>query len=79
MLASIFGFVVLPVSGVSAESPTPIEVRVIGYSMNNEPLIAKRFGAPGGKVVVAVGSIHGNEKTGIRIVREMQLRPVAQE
>lgn len=79
MLASIFGFVVLPVSGVSAESPTPIEVRVIGYSMNNEPLIVKRFGAPGGKVVVAVGSIHGNEKTGIRIVREMQLRPVAQE
>lgn len=79
VLASIFGFVVLPASGVSAESPTPIEVRVIGYSVNNEPLIAKRFGTLGGKVVVAVGSIHGNEKSGIQIVRELQLRPVAQE
>jgi murein peptide amidase A len=79
VLASISGFVVLPVSSVSAESPTPIEVRVIGYSVNNEPLIAKRFGTPGGKVVVAVGSIHGNEKTGIRIVREMQLQPVSPE
>jgi len=79
VLASISGFVVPPVSSVSAESPTPIEVRVIGYSVNNEPLIAKRFGTPGGKVVVAVGSIHGHEKTGIRIVREMQLQPVSPE
>ena len=77
VLASISGFVVLPASGVSAESQVLIEVRVIGYSVNNEPLIAKRFGTPGGKVVVAVGSIHGNEKTGIRIVREMQLQPVS--
>ena len=57
VLASIFGFVVLPASGVSAESPTPIEVRVIGYSVNNEPVIAKRFGTPGGKVVGAVSSM----------------------
>ena len=49
VLASISGFVVPPVSSVSAESPTPIEVRVIGYSVNNEPLIAKRFGTPGGR------------------------------
>ena len=62
VLASIFGFVVLPASGVSAESQVLIEVRVIGYSVNNEPLIAKRFGTPGGKVVVVVGSIHGHEK-----------------
>lgn len=49
VLASIFGFVVLPASGVSAESQVLIEVRVIGYSVNNEPLMAKRFGTPGGK------------------------------
>ena len=77
VLASIFGFVVLPASGVSAESQVLIEVRVIGYSVNNEPLIAKRFGTPGGKVVVVVGSIHGHEKTGIQIVRELQLQPVS--
>jgi hypothetical protein len=35
VLASFFGFVVLSVNDVSAESPTPIEVRVIGYSVNN--------------------------------------------
>ena len=79
VLASIFGFVVLPVSGVYAESPEPIEVRVIGYSVNNESLLAKRFGTPRGKVMVVVGSIHGHEKTGIQIVCGLQLQPVSPE
>ena len=67
-------------SGIDiTELPIPIEVKVVQASVNNEPLIAERFGTPGGKVVVAVGSIHGHEKTGIQIVRELQLQPVSTE
>jgi protein MpaA len=44
-----------------------IESRVLGTSVQGRSIIATRFGTPGGKVVVVVGSIHGNEKSGMVI------------
>lgn len=53
-----------------------VETRVIGASSSNRPIVTHRRGTPGGKVVIVVGSIHGNERSGMRIVREMRRQPV---
>jgi protein MpaA len=53
-------------------SKPPIqEILVIGYSTKGVPVIAKRYGNLGGKVVVAIGSIHGNEKSGLSITKAL--------
>lgn len=44
-----------------------IEARVIGTSVNGYKLVAQRYGAGTGKVVVAMGQIHGNEPGGMMI------------
>jgi protein MpaA len=49
-------------------APRVIEQRTIGTSWQGRPIVAYRLGTPGGKVVLAVGSIHGDEQTGIEIV-----------
>ncbi len=49
---------------------------VIGLSVEKRPIIARRYGALDGKPVLAVGSIHGNEQSGIAIVRALARSPV---
>lgn len=71
LLASMLGLVMLPVSDLDPETAYRPEVRAIGKSVQERPLVAHRYGTPGGKVVVAIGSIHGHEKSGIRIAREL--------
>lgn len=41
---------------------------VIGTSVNGRPIIARRFGNAFGAPVLAVGSVHGNERSGLQIV-----------
>lgn len=44
---------------------------VIGTSVNGRPIIARRFGDAFGVPVLAVGSVHGNERSGLQIVRAL--------
>jgi murein peptide amidase A len=53
--------------------PTPPRVlpqEVIGMSAQGRPIIAYHVGGtPGGKVVLAIGAIHGDEQTGIEVIQ----------
>ena len=49
-----------------------IEQRAVGTSVQGRPITAYRLGTPGGKVVLAVGSIHGDEQAGIEIVEYLR-------
>ena len=62
---------VAPVPEVPA-APRVIEERQIGTSVEGRPIIAYRLGTPGGIVVLAVGSIHGDEQAGIEIVEHVR-------
>lgn len=55
----------------AAASPEPAESRVIGTSVQGRSITAHRYGPAGGTPVLAVGSIHGNEKAGIPLVRRI--------
>lgn len=59
-----------PADASAAPTRTPDETRVIGYSVKKRPIVASRYGS-GAKVIVAVGSVHGNEKSGLPIVRDI--------
>jgi peptidoglycan hydrolase-like protein with peptidoglycan-binding domain len=52
------------------------EVRLLGPSVLGAPIRAYRFGTPGGRVVVVVGSIHGDEQAGLQIARYLQSQAV---
>ncbi len=43
------------------------ETRIIARTVQGRGVVAYRLGTPGGKVVLAVGSIHGNEMGGLRM------------
>jgi protein MpaA len=49
-----------------------IETREIGTSIEGRPLTAYRLGTPGGKVVLVVGSIHGDEQAGIEVAEHVR-------
>ena len=57
----------------SAQAPRaePTETRVIGSSVQGRSITARRYGPVDGVPVLAVGSIHGNEKSGIPLVRRI--------
>jgi protein MpaA len=53
----------------AATGPRALPQEVIGTSAQGRPIVAYHVGGtPGGKVVLAIGSIHGDEQTGIEIV-----------
>jgi protein MpaA len=57
-----------PTPAPAPVAPRFLEERQIGTSYQGRPIVAYRVGTPGGKVVLAVGSIHGDEQAGIEIV-----------
>jgi hypothetical protein len=57
-----------PAARAGLTAPRIIEQRDIGTSVEGRPITAYRLGTPGGKVVLAIGSIHGDEQTGIEVV-----------
>ncbi|MDQ3739245.1 MAG: peptidoglycan-binding protein [Actinomycetota bacterium] len=61
--------------GGSSYTPThyPIETRTLGRSVNGHKITAWRYGTPGGKVVVAMGQIHGNEPGGTMIAAYLRV------
>lgn len=48
----------------------------IGYSLEGRPIIAERIGAAGGRKVLVIGVIHGNEDAGTQIVDELRQRAI---
>gem|GEM_PF-226984 len=58
--------------GEQIELQTP--VFDIGYSVEGRPIVAERVGAAGGRKVLVIGVIHGNEDAGIQIVDELRQR-----
>lgn len=62
--------VLVPTSLRTARAAWPEETRIIGTSQNGREILAWRFGS-GAKVVVAVGQIHGNERSGIAVAKKI--------
>ena len=50
--------------------------RIIGMSIEDRPIIAQRFGTLGGRRVLVIGVIHGNEDAGAQIVDALRTSPV---
>jgi murein peptide amidase A len=48
------------------------DVVEVGTSVLGAPILAERFGTPGGRRVLVIGVIHGNEQAGADIVRELR-------
>jgi len=48
----------------------------IGYSAGGRPIVAERLGDPGGRRVLVIGAIHGDEDDGVAIVDELRRRDV---
>ena len=51
--------------------PELIETRQLGESVEGRPIVAERRGTPGGRVVLVIGVIHGNENDGLAIVERL--------
>lgn len=49
---------------------------IVGMSIEGRPIVAERFGTPGGRRVLVIGVIHGNEDAGVQIVGALRTRPV---
>jgi len=66
--------------GFSEYEPThhPIETRDLGESVRGYKIRAWRYGTPGGKVVVAMGQIHGNEPGGAMISAYLRVKGAPQ-
>ncbi len=60
--------------------PGPLELTDdivgLGYSVEGRPIIAERYGTPGGRRMLVIGAIHGDEDAGLAIVEELRRRPV---
>ena len=48
------------------------DMRVIGHSVEGRDIVAYRSGEPGGRVVLVVGSTHGNEPKGVDVARRIR-------
>ena len=55
--------------------PNVVEQRVIGTSVQGRDIVAYRMGTPGGRVVLVVGVIHGDENKGALVAAELRTMP----
>ena len=49
---------------------------VLGASVEGRPIVAERYGTSGGRRVLVIGVIHGNEDDGVAIVEQLRGRAV---
>lgn len=67
----------MPVTtGAPTTVPVPvdlelIETRELGTSVEGRPIVAERRGTAGGRVVLVIGVIHGNENDGLAIMERL--------
>jgi murein peptide amidase A len=59
-------------AGPTTTLPAVIETREIGRSVEGRPIKAVRRGQPGGRVVLVIGVIHGDEQAGLQIVDRLE-------
>ncbi len=59
----------------AAIAPNVIEKRVIGTSVQGRDITAYRMGTPGGRVVLVIGVIHGDENKGALVTAELRTLP----
>lgn len=50
----------------------PAETVELGESVLGRPIVAERYGEPGGRPVLVIGVIHGNEDDGVAIIEELR-------
>lgn len=55
--------------------PKVIETRVIGTSVQGRDITAYRMGTPGGRVVLVIGVIHGDENKGALVAADLRTLP----
>jgi len=67
----------LPAGTPAAAIDLTAESLVLGTSIEGRPIVAERFGSPGGRRVLVIGVIHGNEDGGVPIVDELRDRAAA--
>ena len=48
----------------------------VGWSIEGRPIIAERYGTPGGRRVLVIGVIHGNEDDGLAILDDLRGRAI---
>jgi murein peptide amidase A len=75
----VVGPITLKALGIAAATPvtpTVLETKVIGKSVKGRPITAYRLGTPGGRVVLLIGTIHGDENKGALITQGMRKQPV---
>jgi protein MpaA len=56
--------------------PGILERVEIGRSVEDRPIVARRRGTPGGRVVLVIGVIHGDEDAGTEILDRLETLPV---
>ena len=62
-------------AGQASVPAAVIETRVIGTSVQGRDITAYRMGTPGGRVVLAIGVIHGDEAKGAEITKSLRTLP----
>jgi len=63
-------------SGVAGLATDALQVREIGRSVEDRPIVAVQRGTPGGVVVLVIGVIHGDEDDGVAILERLATAPV---
>ena len=63
-------------SPVETVPPTVIETRTMGTSVGGRPITATRLGTKGGRVVLVIGAIHGDENKGSLITAGLSKSPI---
>ena len=62
------------------DSPGPLDLSAavvgLGRSVEGRPIVAERFGTPGGRRVLVIGTIHGDEAAGTAILDDLRSAPV---
>ena len=62
---------------MTAELDLAADSLVLGTSIEGREIVAERYGVPGGRRVLVIGVIHGNEDGGVPIIDELRGRAVA--
>ncbi len=69
----------LPAGTVAASIELTADAVVLGTSVEGREITAERYGTPGGRRVLVIGVIHGDEDAGIPIVDDLRRRALADE
>lgn len=73
MLPGVLVSLLLSVPPRAVAAASSQETRVIGTSLRGRDIVARRYG-DGPKIVLVVGQIHGNEKSGVSLARHIARR-----